>query len=523
MIDIVEPEVGLSSVIEFTVESSAIENYIYRRPLISVDENGECVSEYRKNNKGVLIKQITLLNVVGSDAKGRLQSFEPLEVANQFLLSNHIDDGLLESAQASQGLALFFNLILSKQRAWDSEYDKDTFDERYDDPRPSWDRFPKRKPDRLTFEFRDWIKQAVLTDHTLSASTAKAYHGVVIRFYKYWLRRGYQFNNPPFEHEVFNLRLEAGASSMNSYYSKEIHTTDCRLTFGKSSRAYGTSINGLRRDLAPFEPNEWAVLQNILMKTRRVIRNKDESKLHSLPIECCLLPMICRYTGLRREEAASLHLGQIVKPEMIINDAGKQVYKKPVLPLNVGDGYGSLTKDKSGGNKPRKTIIPAHIMHELYKYTQSPRYKIRLAKYKAWCTSQIEQGNTSIFEGDDAIVPERDYLFIAQTGNPMVRNLAAFTGRWGEVRDTANHTQILNGKLFGSLHNLRATFAVNVFKHLLKTIKPDDALDRVSLLLGHEDLATTLIYLKLAQDAPSGDEIYEDALDYLGVFDELEL
>jgi integrase len=160
-------------------------------------------------------------------------------------------------------------------------------------------------------------------------------------------------------------------------------------------------------------------------------------------------------------------------------------------------------------------------MKELYDYTQSERYTKRLFKYKAWCKEQIENGNTSLFEGDDAINPEINYLFLTQTGKPMVLRVQDFTGRWIEVRNTANHSQSLGLQITGSLHNLRATFAVNIFRHLLKKMDPDDALDRVSSLLGHEDREITLEYLKIAQDMPMGDEIYEDVLDYIGAFDDV--
>ncbi len=136
-----------------------------------------------------------------------------------------------------------------------------------------------------------------------------------------------------------------------------------------------------------------------------------------------------------------------------------------------------------------------------------------------------------IFEGDDAIDPDLEYLFITQSGKPMCTRLQDFTGRWVEIRNTANLTQGLDQPIVGSLHNLRSTFAVNIFRHLLNkkdgygnpSISPDDALDRVSLLLGHEDRATTMEYLKIAQDIPSADEIYEDVLDYIGAFDDLEI
>ena len=119
--------------------------------------------------------------------------------------------------------------------------------------------------------------------------------------------------------------------------------------------------------------------------------------------------------------------------------------------------------------------------------------------------------------------PSRSYLLNTQTGKPMMMDLQAFTGRWIEVRDTANHTGVLDNEIVGSIHNLRSTFAVDIFSHLLKKLTPDAALARVSSLLGHEDIATTMEYLKIAQDMPTADEIYEDVLDYIGAFDDLEI
>ena len=170
-------------------------------------------------------------------------------------------------------------------------------------------------------------------------------------------------------------------------------------------------------------------------------------------------------------------------------------------------------------------------MKTLYDYTQSDRYSKRLKKFNTWCKAEIEAGNTAYFEGDDAINPSLDYLFITQTGKPMFSRLNDFTLRWGEVRHTANLSQAIERQITGSIHNLRATFAVNLFRFLLRkvdehgnpVITPDEALDRVSALLGHEDRATTMLYLKIAQDMPSADEIYEDVLDYIGAFDDIEI
>ena len=62
-----------------------------------------------------------------------------------------------------------------------------------------------------------------------------------------------------------------------------------------------------------------------------------------------------------------------------------------------------------------------------------------------------------------------------------------------------------------------------LFRILLRKTKTDVALALVSDCLGHEEEATTLMYLKIAQDDPSGDQIYEDVLDYLGIFDDLDV
>ena len=82
--------------------------------------------------------------------------------------------------------------------------------------------------------------------------------------------------------------------------------------------------------------------------------------------------------------------------------------------------------------------------------------------------------------------------------------------------------EVLGQKVNGSIHNLRSTFAVAIFRALLRKVSSDIALAIVSDLLGHEDIKTTMLYLKIAENAPTGDEIYEDVLDFVGVFDELE-
>lgn len=516
----------------YQIEISSIPNFVYEKPLVSVNENDECHITYRLNGNKIPIKKLPLLYIAGYDEKDNLISYQPLDMVNEFLLSKAIDDGVLELGTDAQGIAHYFSFVLDKQAEWDAEYDEGNFDPIYDDPRPEWNVFPRNKQKRLTYQYRDGIKQLAIKG-ILAKTTVRQYMSSVVSFYKHCLRQGISFNHPPFQFEIVNIQLEASAASMKAYQSKQVHTTDMRIKFSKSSRSGGTALTNLRRDLKPFTNNEWNILQKILMRSRRVVRHGDNNKLHSLPIEFCLHPMICRNTGLRREEAASLHLGQIVNPETMIQD-GKEVFKKPVMDLGVGDKYLSLTKTAEGfaeRNKSRVTIIPAALMKILYDYSQSDRYQKRLKKFKAWCKEQAKADNMHFFEGDDAINPQLEYLFITQSGKPMFIRLQDFTGRWVEIRNTANLTQGLEHPIVGSLHNLRSTFAVNIFRHLLSKkdeygnplIKADEALDRVSALLGHEDRVTTIEYLKISQDMPSADEIYENVLDYIGAFDDLEV
>lgn len=511
--------------VKFKVELSTISPFTYKRPVCSVDSNGEIQITHRGNEKGTVIKKVTLLNLVGYDSKGKLISIEPLDCVNQFLLSQHLDNFKLESGLLSRALGHYFTFIIAHQEAWDDEYDEDTFNELYDEPRPQWNSFPKRKINKLTYQYRESLKDLVLNQESeadrMARSTAKAYMLSVVNFYKFHLRQGVQFNNPPFEHEVVTLSFKAGGANMNAYMRKEIHTTDLRLNFPKSSRNDGIALNYYRRDLKPLLDQEWLLVQNILTKTKRVIRNVNgEMKMQSIAIEYCLGFMICRYTGMRREEMASLHLDQIVKPQSLIRD-GKEQFVKPVLRIGIGGEYGSLTKTKGAGNKSRKTVIPSVLMNQLYEYTQSERYKKRLAKFNSYCEKQIELGNKAIFEGDDAINPDKKYLFISLNGVPLVSRPSDFTGRWVEVRNTVNKSSKLTHNMVGSIHNLRSTFAVNMFRILLNKLSCDEALSIVSSLLGHENYKTTLEYLKIAEDVPNADEIYEDALDYLGVFDAL--
>ncbi|EGQ7678438.1 site-specific integrase [Vibrio parahaemolyticus] len=519
----------------YDIKTKTIKHFTYRKPSVFIDENGEPQYKYSPNKDNhTHIKKVIFLSLVGYKkvnlldendkpikdehgnpifVRGDLVSYEPMNYVNEFILAKHVVDEKEDAQQASKALTHYFRFILDAQTKWDDKYDNEDYDPLIDPPRPAWDSFSPRKNLRVTTMYRNAVKKATLDGTGLAKTTAMSYVRSMVDFYKYHLRQGMRFNNPPFKFETLLIDLETSGTDMKARKRKEIQTTDLKLTFPKSKKNDGGKLPNSNRELKPLTNSEWREIKNILVQTRRVLKNvRGEEKLVSLPKEYCLLFRLLRYTGLRKEEGASVHLGQIIRPNT--NDA--------MLRLGVGNQYGSLTKDPNGGynNKSRRTIIPSSLMLELYEYSHSARYKKRLEKFRERCVVEREAGNDAYFDGVDGVDEGKQYLFISNSGVPLFKKLEEINTRWNEVRKTAG-VNLVND-IDAVVHNLRATFAVSIFRTLLKKMNSDDALARVSALLGHEDLSTTLLYLQIAQDQPTGDEIWEDVLDYLGVFDDEE-
>ena len=519
----------------YDIKTKTIKHFTYRKPSVFIDENGEPQYEDSPNKDNhTHIKKVIFLSLVGYEkvnlldendkpikdehgnpifVEGDLVYYEPMDYVNEFILAKHVDDEKEDAQQASKALAHFFRFILDAQAKWDAKYDNEDYDPLIDPPRPAWDSFSPRKHQRVTTMYRNTVERTTLDGTGLAKTTASSYVRSMVDFYKHHIRQGMKFNNPPFNFETFLIDLENSGTNMKARKRKEIQSTDLRLTFAKSKKNDGGKLPNSNRELKPLTNSEWREIKNVLTQTKRVLKNvKREEKLVSLPEEYCLLFRLLRYTGLRKEEGTSLHLGQIIRPDM----------KTSMLRLGVGDQYGSLTKDPKGGynNKSRRTIIPSSLMLELYEYSHSARYKKRLEKFRKRCVIEREAGNDAYFDGVDGVDEDKQYLFVSNSGVPLFKKLEEINTRWNEVRKTAG-VNLIND-IDAVVHNLRATFAVSIFRTLLKKMNADDALARVSALLGHEDLSTTLLYLKIAQDQPTGDEIWEDVLDYLGVFDEEE-
>ena len=518
---------------KYEISSTEVKPFTYKTPLVSIDENGEAQVSFAKNNQNY-IKKITFLNLIGRNKQGDIVSFEPMEQVNTFLMAHHIDDGKEESCQRSKALIHFFSFLIQLQEKWDEEYDADLFDELIDLPRPTWDFMAVRKSNRVTYKYRTALKYSVVNEPEkslrMARSTATAYMRLVIKFYSFHIRQGYQFNNPPFVYEMVKINFESNGKNMKAYMSKDVHTTDLRLNFLRSKRNKGEAGEPDRRDLSPLTNNQWTEVEKILLHTKRVLKNvKGNIKFVQLAEEYCLFFLVSRFTGLRKEETASLHCGQIVKPPQ--KDG---MFLKPMLRLGVGDEYGSLTKTKDENNKSRRTIIPSTTMQLLYEYSRSERYSNRLKKFRELCKEKRDEGEDAFFDSVDGVDENKKYVFISNSGIPFFLKLNELNNRWSEIRNTVK--AILGQEMEGSIHNLRPTFAVSMFRLFLRKIEKysashpltykrrvtiDKALAWVSGLLGHDDLVTTIEYLKIAENEPTGDEIYEDVLDFLGVFDDL--
>lgn len=226
------------SKIRYEVVTTDVRPFTYKTPLVECDVNGELHIRYSTNtSRHVHVKRISFLNLVGRDEKGAVVSFEPMEHVNRFLMAQNIEDDKEETAQYSKGLVHYFSYLIALQETWDEQFADDTFDELIDLPRPRWDFMPVRKSSRPTYMYREAIKASVTgvtdTKSSLAKTTAIAYVNAVVKFYSFYLRIGYNFNNPPFEHEVITIHYPGAATSMQAYHSKAVQTTDLRLSFPK--------------------------------------------------------------------------------------------------------------------------------------------------------------------------------------------------------------------------------------------------------------------------------------------------
>ena len=388
-----------------------------------------------------------------------LTDWKGLDCVNSYLMHLSVDKGLKDTGSVSRGLLLYFQFLM------DHDFE--------------WNNFPHRPNQRPTYRFKSHLEM-LYREGLLAVSTCKSYLNVVVNFYKFYMLRKYEFDNPPFEHEVINLLLNSkDHSSMKPYYRQVINTTDLRLRLPNKQNA---DVPNYLRSLTDYE---WDKLDHILNSTRRGIKiNCGQPVSVSIAIEVRLLMFIMRYTGMRREEAVAINREWISKPteEQLI----KGCIRKP-----IGYSVGIHTK----GGKEREIEIPAKLMAALYEYSRSSRYMKRVEVFNSLNNQRWTP------------------LFIAQGGKKKLDE-NTLNGRWLEIKRVID---IELGYPFDhKMHNLRATYAVMRLKELINNGMPaGDALVYIQNRMGHSSLATTQIYLKQTEGKVSAFEKAEDAISYV--------
>ena len=395
---------------------------------------------------------------------------EGINDVNSYLMDLLVNRSLQDVSIYSRGLIHFFSKLAEWQLNW------------YDIPHTQ-----SRKP---TYRFKRFLEESYRSseeDIHLAGSTAKAYMRAVIGFYKFNIRKGIRFENKLFEFETLSIGIDNDETSMYAKSKMIVPTTDLRLKIPQSAAGI------IPRKLRALTDHEWKTLDYILRVERKVLKSENGILTKcSLPIEFTLIFLLMRHCGLRREEALTFN------EELLIHLAAN-IGSKLLITVEIGPKQGIETK----GDKHREIEIPANLIRVLHKYSLSPRYIKRRNRFLDNCTKD-----------------SRTPLFLNQSGELISK--VTINARWSEIRNYMKHK--LGGSFTHKPHNLRPTYAVKrLFSLLDAGMAQSSALEIVQMLLGHEDLATTLHYLRQVEGNKSPEELAELALDHLYEFEELNI
>jgi hypothetical protein len=438
-----------------------LKNVEYRTPVASYDANGEVQVRYA-DEKPHLIPSITVLFKVQMDDDGNVVEATGIDVANSYLMHLVVNREHQCISAQSRALVHFFHFLNEQGMKWDE--------------------MPIRQNRRPTYRFKGHLESLFHSkdpNSKLRGSTVQSYMRCVVNFYRYHIARRHPFDNPPFEHEIITVSTQVEASSMQSVRSRHVHTTDLRIKAAKSEEK-----KGIPNRLIALSKFEWAELDAVLRKERRIIRIDNRREVvGSLAVEFTWMFLLMRWSGLRREEAASFPASLVIKPT-------QEQIKSAYITFDVGKFCGMDTKF----DKVREIEVPSYLMRNLHNYVTSKR-----------C---IHRRN--LFEEQH---PSEDLpLFLNNKGEKFA--LSTLNARWVEIRRMM--VKRLGRKFNHKIHNLRPTYAVSRLNSLLDAgVDQSDALAFIGVHLGHEGLATTLHYLKQVQEKASGHEKAEHVYGYL--------
>ncbi|WP_446891867.1 tyrosine-type recombinase/integrase [Aeromonas veronii] len=460
-----------------TILSYELKKWEYHEQEIYKNDNGEI--KKHASGKPQQIGPITLLYYVETDENDKVICSKPIQAANVYLMYQKIKNDAKCVSISSRALKHYFSFLANEN----------VIRRQTNQQELHWDIMPVRENQRPTYRYRQCLKECYHSEDPnihLARSTCIAYLNRIVDFYKHYLKCLYDFENAPFQHELINISIQNDHTSMQAQRRIQVHTTDLRLKLGKDRRKRPNPLTAL----APYQ---WTALENILLKTRKVLSIRDNNFiLTKIPEEFCLIFLLMRWTGMRREEVLTLRTSLLFKPNSVQLNHG-------YVEIDIGPHVGVNTKF----GKERTIEIPSQLMAIVYDYQQSSRYITRREKYQHTIQKDLHNDN---------------YLFLNENGKPY--SLNTLNARWSDIRRTLEHSDIgLNEPFKHKAHNLRSTYAVERFINLLNHgVNEGSAFSHVQGYLGHEREATTWNYMRQAQNIRKGksspQEIWENVLDF---------
>ena len=463
------------------VVSYYFKEFLYYPIELYVDDAGE-LKLTLKARELKQIAPISLLYFIEKNDNGKIIYSKPIEAANKYILHKKIVNNHKCVSIVSRGLLHYFSFIERENERRINNGKKEML----------WNDMPLRNNEKPTYSYSAYLKKAYQSqdkETSLARSTCNAYMRVVVGFYQHLMSHGFKFNNPPFEYETITINIKSSYNSMQPMRRKVVRTTDLRLNLPKDQ-----TINKNKRNLQSLSSMEWNLLDAILRKKRKVMVLKNGFfEHHKLAIEYTYIFLIMKWTGLRREEVLTLRSNMIFKPE------AKQV-ENGYCDIDIGPHVGVSTKY----GKRRTIEMPSMLMSELYDYVFSDRY---ISRAKKNIETLLVGNKESTFN---------EYLFLNNKGDRI--NAQTLNARWCEIKNTIKFE--MKDEFTHKMHNLRSTYAVDRFIAFLNAgVDKGKSITYLQHRLGHDDIDTTLHYLKIAEDRTydkkSGQEAFEVIIDYL--------
>lgn len=327
------------------------------------------------------------------------------------------------------------------------------------------------KIERPTYFYQSELKLEIARG-SLKRNVANRKISSMVGFYK-WKVDEREFK-PAAEMWKPTIKHRRYADSHGVTQIKEIHSTD--LSFkNTSSIDTGSFIKDGGR-LHPINRENQTHLINALTELGNT--------------EMLLAHIVSLTTGMRIQSVLTLRHNCVVPGVGTDEDENKFTLHY----IKIGEG----TFVDAKNNKSQSVATPAWVHNLLNTYMHSDRHKSRCAK------SPIKEDTMQ-------------YLFLTKSGKPYYiancdRSLFGYSAEAGSA--IRQFTKKVKEKLFNmnalfsySFHDLRATFGMNLLEDYYKQLE-NGKMNQITLLeklkqrLGHEDINTTLAYLKYREDHP---------------------